>query len=151
MLTRTDMNEDSKPKPVKLVVEYSMTTASSRALAFGLRAVVTQAEGIPPEVFVMHRIPRLMATGFPWDMEIVDEFQNVAAPVDIEETPTEAEATDDTRHFRSSRVELLFRCEADMERARAGIDEDLSALVRSWRIVGAPDYENKETKEYSNG
>ena len=143
---------ESPDTKVTLEVGYDMTTSHDRALAYGFRAYVKKAEGIPPEIFVYHRSSRVIATGFPWDMEIVDEFQNVATPVDIEETLPESLASDATRHFRSSSVELLFRCESDMERAKDAIDADVSALVRSWRIVGDADsYERSETKEYTNG
>jgi hypothetical protein len=139
-------------KKVVLEVEYDMTTSHDRALAFGFRAFVKRAKGIPREIFVYHRSSRVIATGFPWDLEIVDEFQNVATPVDIEETLPEGLANDNTRHFRSESVELLFRCESDMERARDAIDADVAALVRSWRVVGDADsYESSETKEYTNG
>lgn len=142
-------NEEQK---AKLEVVYDMTTSHDRALAYGFRAYVAKAEGIPPEIFVYHRSSRVIATGFPWDMEIVDEFQNVATPVDIEETVPQSIANDNTRHFRSSSVELLFRCESDMDRAKDAIDQDISALVRSWNIVGEPDsYDNRETREYPNG
>lgn len=143
---------DSRASIASISVEYETTTSHDRALAYGFRARVVSAEGIPPEIFVFHRSTRLIATGYPWDMEVVDEFQNVATPVDIEETVSESLAGDNTRYFRSSSVELLFRCEADLERAKAAFDEDVSALVRSWNVVGGSDaYTNVETREYSNG
>ena len=150
----SDRIEDMKSEEHKteLSVTYEMTTSHDRALAYGFRATVTKAVGIPAEIFVYHRSSRVIATGFPWDMEIVDEFQNVATPVDIEETVPQSLANDNTRHFRSSSVELLFRCESDMQRAKEAIDADVGALVRSWRIVGDDgSYKDTETKEYSNG
>lgn len=135
-----------------LRVSYAMAPSGCGRLAYGLRVRVEEAVGIPPEIFVFHRSSRLVATGFPWDMEIVDEFQNVATPVDIEETLPESLAADSTRHFRSSSVELLFRCEADLERAKEAIDGDVSSLVEAWRDVGeGGSYSNVETREYSNG
>ena len=135
-----------------LRVSYAMEPSGCSRLAYGLRVRVEEAEGIPPEIFVFHRSSRLIATGFPWDMEIVDEFQNVATPVDIEETVPERIASDATRHFRSSSVELLFRCEADLSRAKDAIDGDVAALVRAWNDVGdGGSYSNVETREYSNG
>jgi hypothetical protein len=141
----------SDREKARVSVRYDMSTSGGHELSYGLRAVVTEAVGIPPEIFVYHRRGRVISTGFPWDMEVVDEFQNVATPVDIEGTVPQSLAVDGTRHFRSSSVELLFRSESDMERAKDAIDADVSALVRSWRTVcDADSYERTETREYGD-
>lgn len=137
---------------VAVSVEFRETQEQGAALAYALHGEVTKAEGIPAEIFVMHRAPRLIATGFPWDMEVLDYFQNVATPVDIEDTIDEKLAGKDTRHFRSRSFDLLFRNEEDRERAKKAIDKDVAALVSSWKRVYNPSsYEKVETKEYTNG
>jgi hypothetical protein len=142
----TDSNDSNDG--VSLSVAYSEFPSDDRGIAYALRCEVVKAEGIPPEVFVFHRFGRVMSTGFPWDMEIVDEFQNVATPVDVEETVPESLAGDNTRHFRSSSVEIVFRSPGDRERAKAAIDADVRALVRSWRELAGRGSENSETRSY---
>lgn len=134
---------------IKLAVEYRETEAVPGDLSYALCGEVTEAVGIPSGIFVFHRAPKMIATGFPWDMEVVDYFQNVATPVDIEDTVDESIANENTRHFRSRSFELLFRNEKDRRRAKEAIDKDVSALVSSWRRMYNPGaYEKTESKEY---
>lgn len=138
-------------KPVRLRVDFKETSGGDGVLAYGLRAEVTEAVGIPKEIFVYHRTPRQLATGFPWDMEIVDLFQNVATPVDIEETIPERQADEHTKYYRSSSLNLLFRNQDDVNKAKTTIDEDIADLVENWRSLEDDEsFDKKETKEYSN-
>lgn len=136
---------------ISLKVEFRETDDPAERLAYALHGEVTEAEGIPPEIFVFHRSTRVIATGFPWDMEVIDYFQNVATPVDIEDTVDESLAGEGTRHFRSRSFDLLFRNEDDRERAKDGIDKDIAALVSSWRrVYNSGSYGRVEEKEYTN-
>lgn len=133
---------------ISLSVEYRETDKPGD-LSYALHGEVVEAKGIPECVFVFHRAPKLIATGFPWDMEVVDYFQNVATPVDIEDTVDETLANENTRHFRSRSFDLLFRNEDDRQRAKEAIDKDVSELVSSWRRMYNPEsYEKTEVKEY---
>ena len=134
---------------VSLSLEFKETEDQGSDLAYGLCGEVISATGIPQEIFVMHRAPKLIATGMPWDMEIIDSFQNVATPVDIEDTVDESLANENTRHYRSKSFELLFRNEDDRDRAKNAIDEDVKRLVESWKRMYNPEaYSKKEVKEY---
>ncbi len=132
-----------------LTVKYKSTPMRRGALAYCLRVEVEEADGIPPEVFVFHRDTRMLATGFPFDYKSGAEFQNVATPVDIEETCTEDGITPRSRFYRARDVELIFRSMSDLETAKTTIDEDLSALVRSWDELGDHNsFESIETRTY---
>ena len=128
-------------------VEYRRSSRRRGELAYCLSAKVTRASGIPAEVFVFHRDTRMLATGYPFDYRAGAEFQNVATPVDIEETPPESEAGPNARFFRSDHVELFFRSDIDMDRAKSAIDDDVSALVLSWGSLNDSNgFEDVETR-----
>lgn len=132
-------------------VEYRESTERVGALAYGLVAEVRSASGIPSEVFVFHRETRMLATGFPFDYAAGAVFQNVATPADIEETPSESECDDKSRFFRASKVSLVFRSQIDMRRAKEAIDEDMAALVESWRALNDENgYEVSETRVHGS-
>ena len=147
-LDEFDGDDAMSAAKARLKVEFERTATKDGILAYGLKAKVVEAEEIPPEVFVYHRSVRQLATGFPWDMKAYDMFQNVATPVDIEETVTESEADANTKYFRSDSMDLVFRCQHDVDRAKATIEEDLKALVRDWRRLDDGSSYEKETKEY---
>ena len=137
--------EDVKPR---LKVDFERTTEGDGILAYGLKARVVEAELIPREIFVYHRTVRQLATGFPWDLEVYDMFQNVATPVDIEETVPEPQATEKTKYFRSDSLNLVFRCPSDVDKAKETIEGDISALVKNWKWLDDESTYEKETKEY---
>lgn len=142
---------EEEKKEVKLSVEFRETQEVPGDLAYALHGEVVEASGIPAEIFVFHRSTRMIATGFPWDMEVVDYFQNVATPVDIEDTIDEGLSNENTRHFRSREFDLFFRCEKDRERAKNAIDDDIRQLVKSWkRVYNSGKYEKTEKKDYSD-
>ena len=135
-----------------LRVEYRVSSERSGELAYGFTASVKEASGIPSEVFVYHVEEPMLATGFPFDRRAGAVFQNVATPVDIEETPSESEATPGDRYFRSSSVKMVFRNKDDMDRARKLVDEDLTALVESWNELSDENgYCTVFEEVYSNG
>ena len=132
----------------RLKVDFERTTTQDGVLAYGLKAKVVEAETIPREIFVYHRTVRQLATGFPWDLKVYDVFQNVATPVDIEETVPENEANEKTKYFRSDSLNLVFRCPSDVDKAKETIEGDISALVKNWKWLDDETTYEKETKEY---
>jgi len=132
----------------RLKVDFERTTTQDGVLAYGLKVKVVEAEAIPREIFVYHRTVRQLATGFPWDFKVYDVFQNVATPVDIEETVPENEANEKTKYFRSDSLNLVFRCPSDVDKAKETIEGDISALVKNWKWLDDETTYEKETKEY---
>ena len=143
---------DDLTGPARLKVEYRVSSENVGALAYGLSVSVKEASGIPSEVFVYHVEEPMLATGFPFDRRAGAVFQNVATPVDIEDTPPESDVTPEDRYFRSSSMKVLFRCKDDLDRALSTIKSDIASLVECWgQLSDESGYESVFEEEYTNG
>jgi len=119
-----------------LSVEYSQSWHKAGAYAYALRARIVDAVNIPSTVFVMHRGRRRMG-----DERLIDNFDHIATPLDIEELPTtpiDAVSLDSTvqPYYLVDEIVIWFRCLDDLERAKKSIDEDIASLVETYRKLG---------------
>lgn len=117
-------------------VEYSQSWHRAGEFAYALRARVVASENLPKEVFVMHRGMRRMGDG-----RVVDHFDHVATPLDVEELPTTPSGgvsldSEVQPYYLVDEIVIWFRCLDDLERARKSIDEDVESLVATYRKLG---------------
>lgn len=103
-----------------------------------------------PNIFVFRRSTPTMNPFGNTDMEVDDEFFNIATPVDMYDVP---EKQPDIEHnmpyFRDSELDLWFRNMEDMERAKSEINSDVASLVKLWDNISATDkFEYTETIHY---
>lgn len=103
-----------------------------------------------PNIFVFRRSTPTMNPFGNTDMEVDDEFFNIATPVDMYDVPEkQPDIEKGMPYFRDSELDLWFRNMEDMERARSEIDGDVASLVTLWDNISATDkFEHTETVHY---
>jgi hypothetical protein len=130
---------------MKLKVKFSTTTTGDQYLGYGIKAEVTEAEGITPNIFVFQTgVPELPTK------RINDVFTNVASPTDIEETPEGApDMSKKNPFYRRSSVTLWCRSAEWVEELRNDLDRDIRQLVNTYRVLNDENqYINQEEKTY---
>ena len=90
-----------------------------------LKYEVTDAEDIPPEIFVMEH------NAFTQQ----DNFVNVAVPVDLVTFPADS-PNEQYNFFRVSTVELTFVTANQREESIANINNRIQQLLEDWKKIG---------------
>lgn len=132
------------PAPTGIDVRYSHNVPDKHPSMFAhlLKVEVVRAVGYPEKIFVFQR------SGEGTVGEAVDEFIQIATPSDIDEVPEDAPMPDKGMpYYRTSKVELLFRCLDDLELAKHHIGEDIKALVNTYDVINAG-FDREETIHY---
>lgn len=115
-----------------LKVRYSVTVPEMHPeiYAYALKVEVINAIGYPEHLFVFQR-SKANENG-----DWVDEFIQIASPLDIEETPENAPKLDDNMpYYRTKEVVLWFRTMEDLKLAKAKIKDDLKVLTTTYDIL----------------
>lgn len=130
---------------MKIKVKFSTTTTGDQYLGYGVKAEVTEAEGITPNIFVFQAgVPELPTK------RINDVFTNVASPTDIEETPEGApDLSKKNPFYRRSSVTVWCRSTEQLEDVKYNLDKDIHRLVETYRVLNDENqYTNQEEKTY---
>ena len=115
--------------------EYSKPPLGADIGNARLRVVVTDADGIPSQIFVHQRYTILKADG------IIQEnrFLCVAKPGDFNVFPIEAPSkeADTLPYFRLDCVDLVFNSPEELEETMADIVKEVTQLVESMKRLDA--------------
>ena len=129
--------------PTKIKARYTMDVPEEhyQVYAHSLKVEIVDAEGCSDHLFVFQR-SKENEIG-----DCVDEFIQIASPLDIEEVPEDAPRLDENMpYYRSKSVTLWFRCLEDLELAKSKIKEDLSTLAYTYDVLnGAHGRQEEET------
>lgn len=110
-------------------VRYEQSTSQNGLYGYALRVVVTNAVGMPAEIFMFQRgaDPAPGAGEQPQD-----RFVCIADPVDLDEVPPLApDLKNEIPYYRKSEVTLGFRCVSDRQEVLDDIAGDIATLVVS--------------------
>lgn len=139
-----DQQIESESIQPGITVKYtsSCPTQHPGVFAHALKAEVILANDYPTEIFVFQR----STTGT--DGTVIDQFIQVASPVDIEETPTKApDLQNGMPYYREKEVTLWFRNLDDLRLAKSKLKEEIQAFVRSYDNV-TKDLNTEEIERY---
>lgn len=131
------------PKP-GITVSYESATPEHypSVYAHALKVEVVSAIGYPDHIFVFQR-SKPDSNG-----DCVDEFIQIAAPLEIEEVPEDApDLQNGMPYYRAKSVTLYFRTIEDLELAKAKIDEDIGMLKRTYDVL-EHGFDRQEIRHY---
>ena len=140
---------------MQISVTYRLSSTKDGLYAYALHVSANfggplgDSDGVPKpaNVFVFRRSTPTMNPFGHTDMEVNDEFFNVATPVDMYDIPEKnPDIERGMPYFRDSEMDLWFRNLEDVTRAKREIDADVAALARLWDNLNNPeDYQLEET------
>lgn len=143
-----DMEDDTVETDgsgISLTVRYLTTVKDNhpRIYAYALRVSIINAIGCPDHLFVFQRTPKNN------EGDAVDEFIQIASPLETEEVPEDAPDFDNNMpYYRAKEVVLWFRNMEDLELGKNKIKEDLQTLVQTYKLLdGEQDKEEVEKYE----
>lgn len=137
---------DSKKTPRGIRVRYSETVPEQHPAiyAYALKVEVLSAEGYDDHVFLFQRSKTNLEDDW------VDEFIQIASPLDIEEVPEDApDLKHNMPYFRTKEVTLWFRCLEDLRLAKGKIRDDLQTLALTYDTIGDR-YDKDEEETYGS-
>ena len=125
-------------------VEYELSTPRQVLFGYALRVRVTEASGMPKEIFTFQRGgPPAPVEG----AEPLDVFTCIADPVDLHEVPALApDLANEMPYYRLAEVTLCFRTMEERDSTKADIAADIQLLVRSINAMAV--YTDTETVTY---
>ena len=127
---------------ITITVKYERSDVQPGLQAYGLKATVTAATGMPKEVFIMRRdVQNANEPATEPDPSnpgiLPDTFICLADPVDLEEVPVGApDPIHEMPYYRVSAVELWFRSPDLLEETYNLLSADVAKLVLSLQSLG---------------
>lgn len=113
---------------ISLTVDYSTNAIQENLFSYDLVVEVKSAINMPTEIFIFQRqVP-------PSDTPtvIIDVFQCIADPVDLEEVPVNSpDLANEMPYYRKNKVTLRFRSMSELADALLLIKQDIAKLVQS--------------------
>ena len=129
---------------VKIKARYTTDVPEGhfQVYAHSLKVEIVDAEGCSNHLFVFQR-SKENEVG-----DCVDEFIQIASPLDVEEIPEDAPQPDrNMPYYRAKEVTLWFRCLEDLELAKRKIREDLATLAYTYDVLNG-DHGKREEETY---
>ena len=113
---------------ISLEVRYSKQEEEHQRQSYDLKVEVLNAVDVSSKIFVFQRsVLSVMDADANREM---DQFVNIASPVDLEETPEDSpDLSNDMPYFRKASVTLRFRSMIELEETMEAIAEDIQELV----------------------
>jgi len=127
-----------------ITVRYSTTTPEAHPpmYAYALKAEVIQSIGYPDHIFVFQRSKETA------DGSWVDEFIQIASPLEVEEVPENApDLANNMPYYRSKEVTLYFRNMEDLNLAKSNIGSDIRTLTSTYDTLNAG-FDKQEIVKY---
>lgn len=131
-------------KKAELKVRYSTDRAEEypTIYAHALKVEVISAIGYPDHIFVFHRNKANT------DGDYVDEFTQVASPLEIEEIPEDApDLQNGMPYYRAKEVTVWFRNLDDLELAKSRIKADIRDFAFTYDVITG-DLKDQEEETY---
>lgn len=131
-------------KKAELKVRYSTSRSDAypTIYAHALKAEVISAVGYPDHIFVFHR-NKANTEG-----DYVDEFTQIASPLEIEEVPEDApDLQNGMPYYRAKEVTVWFRALDDLELAKAKMKEDIRDFALTYDVITG-DLTDQEEETY---
>ena len=129
---------------VGIRVRYSETIPEQHPAiyAYALKVEILSSDVCSDKLFLFQRSKEGL------DDSWVDEFIQIASPLDIEEVPEDApDLANNMPYFRKKEVTVWFRCVEDMKLAKEKIKSDLQTLAHTYETL-SDGFDTQEEETY---